>query len=71
MKVFHFKTSIRCGGCLKKVTPFLDNLQEVDSWNVDLQTIDKVLTVKTTGLPEDVVHAVHQAGFSATLIKTD
>lgn len=60
-----FKTNINCGNCIKSVTPFLNELDNLDSWKVDIENNDKILTVD---LDDDndgaVVDAVKQAGFS-------
>ena len=45
-KKFRFKTTLKCSGCVSKVTPFLNSLRDVTEWSVDLQHPDKVLTVK-------------------------
>ena len=44
-KKFRFKTTLKCSGCVSKVTPFLNSLRDVTEWSVDLQHPDKVLTV--------------------------
>ena len=45
-KKFRFKTTLKCSGCVSKVTPFLSSLRDVNAdWSVDLQHPDKVLTV--------------------------
>ena len=65
-----FKTNINCGGCKAKVTPFLDQLEGITKWEVDLDNSDKVLTVNADGLtPEDVTATVGKAGFKAEEIE--
>ncbi len=64
MKTMKFKTNINCGGCLKSVTPHLDELDNVDSWKVDINNPDKILEVKIEdGNENTVVSAVKKAGF--------
>ena len=64
MKTIRFKTSIHCGGCIKSVTPFLNNLDNVDSWKVDIENPDKVLEVTIDDDNEKaVIDAVKKAGF--------
>ena len=41
MKTLKFKTNINCGGCVSKVTPFLNNQEGVESWEVDTVNPDK------------------------------
>lgn len=61
-----FKTNINCGGCLRGVTPFLDGQDKIESWEVDLQHEDRILTVKSDQLTEPEVKAiVAEAGFEA------
>ena len=63
-KEFLFKTNINCGGCVAKVTPFLNEAEGVCHWEVDTQNKDKVLTVKSEGISqEQVMQTVQRAGF--------
>lgn len=64
MSTYTFKTNINCGNCIKSVTPFLNELDNVDSWKVDTENPDKILEVELDD--EDlqaVVSAVEKAGF--------
>lgn len=64
-----FKTNINCGGCVEKVTPFLDKVEGIKSWKVDTNDADKILTVETEGAGEEqVVEAVKKAGFNIEVI---
>lgn len=64
MKTIRFKTSIHCGGCMKSVTPFLNNLDNVDSWKVDLDSPEKILEVTVDDDDvKAVIDAVNKAGF--------
>ncbi len=68
MKTLKFKTNIQCTNCLAKVTPKLDEQNEIESWNVDLQDPERTLTVNTENLePEAIKKAVLKAGFIAEL----
>ena len=63
-KEFLFKTNINCGGCVAKVTPFLNDAEGVCHWEVDTQNKDKVLTLKSEGISqEQVMQTVQRAGF--------
>jgi copper chaperone len=69
MKTIHFKTNINCTNCLAKVTPFLDRKEGIQSWSVDIDNPDKILTVKTDVLDaEDIVKTIKRTGFEAKLI---
>lgn len=68
---FQFKTNINCGGCLTKVTPFLNDAEGVCHWEVDIDTKDKVLTVSADGISEQkVIEAVQKAGFKIELLNS-
>lgn len=62
--VLKFKTSINCGGCIAKVTPYLNSVEGIDKWEVDTADKNKVLSITSERVVEsDVVKAVQQAGF--------
>lgn len=64
METIKFKTNINCGGCLKSVTPPLNELENIESWKVDIENPDKILEVMLeSGDEQDVVKAVTEAGF--------
>jgi copper chaperone len=68
MKTLKFKTNIQCTNCLAKVTPKLNEQNDIESWNVDLQDPERTLTVNTANLnPEDIKKAVLKVGFVAEL----
>lgn len=65
MRTLRFKTNINCSGCIKSVTPHLNNINGIDSWKVDTEAPDKVLTIETeNGTSEEVKVAVQKAGFN-------
>lgn len=64
MKTLKFKTTINCNNCIKSVTPFLNNLDNVEAWKVDLENPDKILEVTIDDQDENaVIEAVTKAGF--------
>ncbi len=66
METLKFKTNINCNGCVRAVTPTLDNEKEVSEWEVDIQSSNKVLSVKTEHLTkENIIELVKKAGFEA------
>lgn len=66
MSTLKFKTNINCGGCLSKVTPFLNDEKSIEKWDVNLKSADRELTVETTNLSaDDVRKTVQKAGFMA------
>jgi copper chaperone len=69
MKTYKFKTNINCGGCVRAVTPQLDQLEEVESWQVDTDHPDKILKVTTEfGNQQLLIEAVERAGFKSESI---
>ncbi len=66
MDKFQFKTNIKCGGCVAQVTPHLNALEGIRSWEVNIQNPDKVLTVIADGAKaSEIKQVVTQAGFTA------
>ena len=64
MEQMRFKTSIKCNGCLEKVTLYLNNAKGIEKWKVDLENPEKVLTVKAENASEgNVIKAVEKAVF--------
>ena len=68
MSTFQFKTNINCGSCIKSVTPFLNELDNVDAWKVDAENPDKILTVEIDDENvSSVLNVVKKAGFNIEL----
>lgn len=64
MEALQFKTTIKCSGCLEKVTPFLNEQLTPQEWSVDILTPAKILTVNSDKMTaEEVEEKVKQAGF--------
>lgn len=64
MSTYTFKTNINCGSCIKSVTPFLNELDNVDSWKVDTENPDKILEVELDDENVKAVEgAIEKAGF--------
>ena len=64
MKILTFTSNIACNGCLSKVKPFLDELEGVVKWEVDIENSQKILTVQSNELSADQIQeAVIKAGY--------
>ena len=64
MQTLRFKTTINCGGCIKAVTPALNQEVGANNWQVDTANPDKILTVTSPqATASQVVKAVETAGF--------
>lgn len=64
MESIKFKTNINCGGCVKSVSAFLDEVENIQKWTVDTQNPDKILSVEGDAVDVvKVIEAVQDAGF--------
>ena len=69
MNTLRFKTTIKCGGCIATVTPFLNKIDGISNWSVDTNSPDKILTVETENVnPEEITNTLKTAGYQANLI---
>ena len=69
MEKLQFKTNINCGNCVSKVTPFLNQVEEIENWKVDTSIPEKILTVEGEDLSSDKIkEVVESAGFEITNI---
>ena len=69
MKKYQFKTNINCSACVAKVTPHLNENQEIKEWKVDTVNPNKVLTVETESLEaEDITSLLSKVGYKAEKI---
>ena len=65
METLKFKTNINCGGCIAKVTPFLNDEEGIEKWKVDIDNPEKTLTVNVCDIgAAGVIEAVKKAGFN-------
>lgn len=65
METLKFTTTIKCSGCVDKVTPFLNKALGEGNWEVDYNNPSKVLTVKGEKDENKVIEAVEKAGYKA------
>ncbi len=64
MKTLEFKTNINCGGCIKSVSGFLNDVPQIENWKVDTDNPDKILTVTGENITaEIIIDTVYDAGF--------
>ena len=71
METLKFRTNINCGGCVKAVTPQLNQVDSIASWQVDIDNPDKILEVQSqTGDQQSVIEAVKEAGFEIAPLAT-
>ena len=69
MSTYHFKTNLKCSGCVDTLKPHLDKLaenKEIERWSVDLNSPEKLLVIETNKLTPDMVkHQIRAAGYDA------
>lgn len=67
METLNFKTNINTSKDVTAVTLPLNDIEQIDGWNIDTKAADKRLTVQTTDnrIADLVRQAVQQAGFWA------
>jgi copper chaperone len=68
METLKFKTNIKCGSCVATVTPFLNNAEGVEKWDVNLISPERVLEVQTDRSPEEIAQLIKNAGYNAEKI---
>ena len=66
METIKYKTNIKCGSCIAKVTPALNSLAGIKNWEVDLINPEKILTVDAEDVSSSViVQALKDVGYQA------
>lgn len=73
MKTLRFKTNLKCAGCMYAIKPYMDNIEGIQAWDVDLNSPDKIVEVKTeTADPEQIRKAIEkgisEAGYTVELV---
>jgi copper chaperone len=68
MKTLNFKTTLATHEAVEAVSEPLNDIEQIDGWNVDLDSPEKLLTVQTTDnrITDLVLQAVAKAGYEAT-----
>jgi len=65
METLKFKTNIKCGACVATVTPFLNEDNAIENWNVDLVSPERILKVETSKTPQEIADLMKKAGYNA------
>lgn len=68
MATTHFKTNLKCNGCIAAVKPSLDAIEGLTTWEVDLASPEKELTaeIDSEAVSEKVITAFKAAGYEAS-----
>ena len=69
--VWIFSTTLSCKRCLAKVQPKLDSIQWIQSWSIDWDHPQKLLTVDAfpPGSPQQVIDSLKQAGYDGQFVE--
>lgn len=65
MFIYKFKTSLKCNGCIEKITPAMKEIQGITSWYVELSPPSAILFVESeTDTEVAIINAVKKAGYT-------
>jgi len=71
MKDLKFKTNINCQNCVRAVTGFLNDVDGLESWEVNTADPNKVLSAKGEKIEvAAIIEAVEDAGFDIERLST-
>ncbi len=70
METLNFRTNIKTSDDVAAVTLPLNDIEQVDGWNINTDVPDKLLTVQTTDnrIADLVEQAINKAGYQAELV---
>ena len=69
MTTLKFKTNINCSRCVRTVTGFIEEVEGINSWKVDTDNPNKILTVSSaTATAEAIIEAIEDAGFDIEVV---
>ena len=68
METLKFKTTIKCEGCVAKVTSPLNETVGQGNWEVDLKDPQKILTIKTDVTEDTIKDALSKVGYTASKV---
>ena len=68
-RTLKFKTNLKCGNCVAKVKPQLDEAKEIVEWSIDLKDPERILTVELEETEDaaGIEKILADAGYKATL----
>jgi hypothetical protein len=66
MSEMRFKTNAKCGGCVAAIRSKLGDLMNDSDWSIDLDSPDKILTVKA-----DVSENADKAALANAVFKSE
>ena len=64
MDVLVFKTNIQHKNDVERIRPLFNNHNNILSWNVDIEDVDKVLRIESSSnISREVENIIRQAGY--------
>lgn len=64
MEIKHYQTNINCQNCIRAVRGFIEDVPNIDTWEVDTTNPDKILTVTGENIDWELLkEAVIDAGY--------
>lgn len=64
MKKISYKSNINCSGCVARVSPVLNDLRSIKTWEVNTEDPDKLLTIESEDeVTDEVKLALRKVGF--------
>lgn len=67
MSTYVFKTNIHCNSCISKISPELNKNIEIESWEVDINSENKLLTIQTDLNIQEIKEIIQKAGYYCEL----
>jgi len=64
MKTLRFKTNLKCAGCMYAIKPYMDQIEGIRSWDVNLKSSKKIVKVKTDAADYEEVRQAIEEGIS-------
>ncbi|WP_194774934.1 heavy-metal-associated domain-containing protein [Pararhodonellum marinum] len=68
MTTIKLKTNVKCGACVQAISPQMEQLG-LESWNVDLQDPNRILTATGTVTEASLQQALQKAGYHGEPVK--
>lgn len=64
MKTLRFKTNLKCAGCMYAIKPYMDEIEGIQSWDVDLNSPDRIVEVVTDSASTEEIRRAIERGIS-------
>ena len=68
MNTIQLKTNINCEKCEASVKPILDDEPEIQSWEVDLEHPDRILSLKTSLSEKEIDELLGLVGYKGAAV---